>query len=115
MFFAKLTIFIALALFLSLATNNAEAQISDKFTKMDKDKNNSISWDEFKGQYSQMNKRAFDSIDTNKDANISMDEWNTFQDGHNMGKDSSPNEMKQMQNSKKDDGKPTIFMNAPSK
>jgi len=115
MFFIKFKAYVSLFLFLTVALVYSHAQASDKFTKMDTDSSNSISWAEFEKQYPQMKKLAFDSIDTDKNSDISKDEWNVFQDSHSMDRAKSSGQMQNMKGKSMGDGKPQIFMNAPAK
>ncbi|WBF68601.1 calcium-binding protein [Desulfovibrio subterraneus] len=54
----------------------------DKFGVMDKDANDSVSWEEFEAQHPNMRKAAFETIDTNSDGGISHDEWHAFMGSH---------------------------------
>lgn len=58
---------------------------NDKFATMDKDTNDSISWEEFQTQYPNMKKAAFDTIDKDASSAISKDEWSAFMGSHGSG------------------------------
>ncbi|UZP68897.1 calcium-binding protein [Desulfovibrio mangrovi] len=54
----------------------------DKFGKMDKDGNDSVSWEEFEAHHPNMRKAAFETIDKDSDGAISHDEWHAFMGSH---------------------------------
>ena len=64
----------------------ATAHADDKFAAMDTDKDNAVSYDEFRAAYPQMQKTAFEAIDVNKDGTLSHEEWDMFRARHQMGK-----------------------------
>lgn len=68
------------ALFLAPAAGRA----GDRFSEMDKDKNDRVTWQEFEAAMPQMRKSAFESIDTDKDGAISRTEWDVFKTSHGM-------------------------------
>lgn len=55
---------------------------ADRFTDMDKDKNDNVIWEEFEAAMPQMRKSAFESIDADKNGAISRAEWDAFQATH---------------------------------
>lgn len=55
---------------------------SDRFSQMDTNKDNQVSWEEFKVSYPNMKEAAFEAIDTNKDKYISVEEWKVFRSSH---------------------------------
>ena len=62
----------------------------DKFPMMDADKNGSVSKEEFKKFFPQMQDGAFAAIDKNKDGAISHEEWQGFSKSHAMGRAGHP-------------------------
>ena len=62
----------------------------DKFPMMDADKNGSVSKEEFKKFFPQMQDGAFAAIDKNKDGAISHEEWQGFSKSHAMGRAGPP-------------------------
>ncbi len=54
----------------------------DSFGRMDTDGNNLVSWEEFHAAVPSMKRAAFDTIDTNRDGAISLDEWQAFRASH---------------------------------
>jgi hypothetical protein len=53
-----------------------------RFQQMDSDKNGSVSKKEFAAAMPNVNEKAFDMINTNKDENLSLEEWKVFFEGH---------------------------------
>ena len=62
----------------------------DKFPMMDADKDGSVSKEEFKKFFPQMQDGAFAAIDKNKDGAISHEEWQGFSKSHAMGRAGHP-------------------------
>lgn len=62
----------------------AAGMAADRFSEMDKDKNEQITWEEFEAAMPQMRKSAFESIDTDKNGVISRAEWDVFKTTHGM-------------------------------
>ena len=62
------------------------ALADDKFASMDANKDGTVSAEEFKAAYPQMNDAAFSSIDVDKNKQISHDEWDMFLARHQQGK-----------------------------
>ncbi len=63
---------------------------SEKYTKMDSNKDDVIDAEEFKAAYPTMKEGVFDLIDTNTDKAISREEWMDFQVQHMQGMDKAP-------------------------
>ncbi len=57
----------------------------EKYEKMDINKDSKVDVQEFKTTYPTMNDVVFGMIDIDKDNNISLDEWQTFQEKHMQG------------------------------
>lgn len=62
----------------------------DKFPMMDANKDGSVSKEEFKKFFPQMQDGAFAAIDKNKDGAISHEEWQGFSKSHAMGRAGHP-------------------------
>ena len=62
----------------------------DKFPMMDANKDGSVSKEEFKKFFPQMQDGAFAAIDKNKDGSISHEEWQGFSKSHAMGRAGHP-------------------------
>lgn len=62
----------------------------DKFPMMDKNKDGSVSREEFKAFFPQMQDGAFTAIDKDKDGAISHEEWQGFSKSHAMGRAGHP-------------------------
>lgn len=65
----------------------------DKFAQMDTNKDGTVSWEEFRVTYPQMQQAAFDGIDANKDKSINREEWDAFLAQHSMGRANTPGGM----------------------
>ncbi len=61
------------------------AKADDKFTHMDANNDDAVTWEEFSTQYPQMKKGAFEAIDTDSNGAISHDEWHAFMGSHGAG------------------------------
>lgn len=61
-----------------------------KFALMDKDKSGSVTWAEFSSAHPNLQRAAFDSIDSSTDGNISLEEWSAFAAKHDMGRKGMP-------------------------
>lgn len=58
--------------------------IGDRFSAIDSDKNLRICWDEFCAVNPNISRKGFDSMDLNKDENLSIEEWRVFYENHGM-------------------------------
>lgn len=58
------------------------AQADDKFGKMDTSGDGKVTWEEFQVAYPQMQRAAFDGIDTDKKGYFTHEDWHTFLAGH---------------------------------
>ena len=70
------------ALLLALAV---PALADEKFGAMDADKDQKITWDEFKAAHPGMTRAAFDMIDADKNGYLSHEEWDAFVQSHRRG------------------------------
>ena len=52
---------------------------------IDKNGDDALSWDEFKGHFPNAEKPVFDAIDQNHDGSVSHDEWHEFKTAHGKG------------------------------
>ncbi len=84
---------IALAAVLCLWAASAQANPSaadagkvDKFTMMDTNKDDKVSYEEFKAFYPNMREEAFTMIDKNGDKVIDRAEWDEFVSNHSSGR-----------------------------
>ena len=83
---------IALAAVLCLWAATAQANPAatdaakvDKFTQMDTNKDNKVTYEEFKAFYPNMREEAFAVIDKNNDKVIDRAEWDEFVSNHSSG------------------------------
>ena len=83
---------IALAAVLCLWAASAQANPAatdagkpDKFTQMDTNKDNKVTYEEFKAFYPNMREEAFAVIDKNNDKVIDRAEWDEFVSNHSSG------------------------------
>ena len=53
-----------------------------RFRNMDTDNKGHITFEDFRKRYPDMQRPAFDAIDSNKDGTISLEEWRIFFQGH---------------------------------
>lgn len=62
------------------------AAAEEKFKKMDSNANGAVSWDEFAAFYPQMQKAAFEAIDSSGNGTLEQQEWVSFTAGHSMNR-----------------------------
>ncbi len=65
--------------------SEAMGNATEKFQKMDSNKDNSVTAEEFKAAYPQMNDVVFGMIDKDSKDGITMEEWMAFQSSHMQG------------------------------
>ena len=61
------------------------SRADERFKSMDTDNKGFINFEDFKKHYPNMQRPAFDAIDSNKDGHISLEEWRAFFQNHGMG------------------------------
>jgi len=66
------------------------SKADERFKSMDTDNKGFVSFEDFQKRYPNMQRPAFDAIDSNKDGQISLEEWRTFFQGHGMGAQMPP-------------------------
>lgn len=54
----------------------------ERFHATDTDKDGALTWEELSAARPNLNRNAFDTIDTGHDGRISLEEWKTFSAGH---------------------------------
>lgn len=67
------------------AQDGTPARASDpaeRFAQMDADHDGNLTWEELSAARPNLNRNAFDTIDTNHDGYIRLDEWQAFSAGH---------------------------------
>jgi hypothetical protein len=52
------------------------------FRDIDTDGDGTVTWEEFKGHFSQAEPRVFEILDVNEDKAVDHDEWHTFEEAH---------------------------------
>jgi len=74
---------------------------SDRFTQLDLNKDKNLDWKEFSTAMPNLKKKAFDTIDADKNGVITVEEWRQFSSKHGNQKTS----MQGMMGNKMQDGK----------
>lgn len=80
----RLVFLLALLLVPSLAAAGKPTPppVDPRFAAMDADGNGIVTWEEFSAAMPQMRRAAFDSIDTDKNGDITRQEWDAFRASH---------------------------------
>ena len=61
-----------------------DGRADERFHSMDTDKKGFVSFEDFQKRYPNMQRPAFDAIDIDKNAQISLEEWRAFFQRHGM-------------------------------
>jgi hypothetical protein len=54
------------------------------FGDMDRNGDELLNWEEFKGHFPQADQRVFQALDLNKDGSVDEDEWHKFKKAHGL-------------------------------
>ena len=82
------TVVLATAFPAALRANpvSSDAVLVDaRFAALDADGNGRVTWEEFHNTNESISRQGFDIIDTNKNGELSLEEWRAFSSNHGMG------------------------------